>query len=209
MREHKAICSYANTPRLSPAARGRVQRAIRQRLVAALLRARPGVRLHSSAKHSLVAWMIANKKVCGFTLCPYDDYAWRISSRNIAGYFCYSNQHRRVQWLTAQFPEHTFELSFLGSEVPLVAVPELFEFVESMASVKCEADAFKHYAWTRAGGPEVLRLQRARAKRESAELLNEGTSLRREASRREHGSKTTDPGAKGRAKTRAKAPAGG
>jgi hypothetical protein len=169
--------SYANTPRLSPTARGRIQKAIRQRLLAALSSARPDLRLYHSAKHSLIAWMADNKNICGFTLHPYDDYAWRISSRGMASYFYPFNRHRRSQWLQDKFPEHTFELSFLGEEVPLVAVPELFHFVESMASVKREADAFKwdlfshdqsypHYAWTRTGGPEVDRLMRARAKRE-------------------------------------------
>jgi hypothetical protein len=151
------IIDYANTPRLSPAARERIQRSIRQRLVAALLSARPGVRLHTSAKHDLVAWM-PGKRTFGFTLCSFDDYAWRISSRNASRCFGYVNQSPRDQWVSAQSPEHPFELSFLGADVPLVAVPELFQFVESMAKANHEVDVFKwdlfshdenypHYAW--------------------------------------------------------------
>lgn len=117
-----------------------------------------------SAKNSLIAWM-TGKRAFGFTLCSFDDYAWRISSRSAARRFGYVKQRPSDQWLSAQSPEHPFELSFCGEDVPLVAVPELFEFVESMPRAKHESDVFQwsvfshdenypHYAWTE-GSPEI------------------------------------------------------
>jgi hypothetical protein len=188
--------SFDNTPNLSIAERKRRRRLIHAHLLAAVRAALPfSIELYSSAPQGVIAWQRDGWLYC-FQVNSYDEFAWRITNRY-------------VQWLRFSHtlavgikpdpnlpeafyrdwfpePEHEFELSFVGSELPLVAVPDLVRFVESVCRSRKLEEVYKWplfshdssyptYAWTKFGGPLVSRQQRTRESKK--ELARQRTAL--------------------------------
>jgi hypothetical protein len=179
--------NFENTPQISWPELRRRNKLVHATLLDAVRKALPSDCVdfvYSLARDCIIAWKKGEWTFC-FQVNPYDEFAWRLTNRG----FHYHKLPKRLNkrrvtepngaWCYAPAPEplHDFELSFVGNETPLVATPDLVRFVESVFTTDKCADVYKwplfshhqsypHYAWTREGGPVVLRKQRERAERE-------------------------------------------
>ena len=158
-------------------------RVIHARLLSAVQAALPGIEVYSSPSQGIIAWKKDRRVYC-FTVRPYDQFAWRLTNRFLKELrmpieWKKPLRYEMTEWGEASYrepvpqPAHTFELSFLGRELPRIASPGLVRFIESVFTEKVKTDVFKWrpfshdssypgYAWTKLGLPEVKRLQRER-----------------------------------------------